>query len=37
MEIIIYQDKYKVAVRDLIFEITEKEFGHHSSGNDWFI
>lgn len=30
MEIIEYQDKYKEAVRELIFEITEKEFGHHS-------
>lgn len=30
MEIITYQDKYKVAVRKLIFEIAEKEFGHHS-------
>jgi GNAT superfamily N-acetyltransferase len=30
MEIITYQDEYKEAVRELIFEITEKEFGHHS-------
>jgi ribosomal protein S18 acetylase RimI-like enzyme len=30
MEIITYQDQYKTAVRELIFEIAEKEFGHHS-------
>jgi GNAT superfamily N-acetyltransferase len=30
MEIITYQDKYKEAVRALIIEIKEKEFGHRS-------
>ena len=30
IKIITYQDKYKTAVRELIFKITEKEFGHHS-------
>lgn len=30
MEIITYQDKYKEAVRELIFEIKEKEFGQPS-------
>ncbi len=30
MKIITYQDQYKTAVRELIFEIAEKELGHHS-------